>query len=77
MANTDQSNDSKAELSELRTRAENAEAQNRDLEETVQTLNSIIGHYQQLHADAVLSTATLTAKLQMAQRRLQQSAGAE
>lgn len=69
--------DPQVEIEELRTRAENAEARSRNLEETVETLNNMVGEYTQLLADAQLTSITIKAKQAVAARRLPQASGAE
>jgi chromosome segregation ATPase len=77
MTEKNAANDPSVEISELKTRAEAAEGQVRDLEEVVETQNTIIGDYQQNLADAQMAAATFKAKFMNAQRKLNAAAGAQ
>ena len=58
-------------------RAQDAESRNRDLEESVSTLNGMVGQYQQWLADSQLSLATTNAKYMTAVQRLSAASGAQ
>lgn len=57
-------------IEEFRTRAQDAEARNAELEEAIATLNDLVGDYQQKHADSVLEAATFKSKYKRALERL-------
>jgi chromosome segregation ATPase len=62
--------DPQAEIAELRTRAEEAEQNGRDLEETANTLDGMVSQYKQWLGEAQLELAQVNAKYSIAVRRL-------
>lgn len=57
--------------------AQDAESRNADLEDAVETLNGMVGEYQQILADTQLSLITVKAKYSKAVQRLNAASGAQ
>ena len=57
--------DPQAELIELRKQVADLERSKQEQDNTIATLNGIVGEYQQLHADAVMQATTFKTQLRV------------